>query len=219
MNKYKLPTYTKGEEIFNMVTHIIGASFAIAALVLCVVFAAKHHNVYGVISGAIYGATMIILYIMSSIYHGLSPNLEAKRVFRIIDHCTIFLFIAGSYMPFALCTIREYNTTLGWSIFGLSFGFSILGIILNIIDIEKFKIFSMICYLALGWCGIFTIPILYNSLGIFGIALLASGGVVYSIGAIFYKLGKTKKYMHSIFHIFIIIASILQFLCIVLYVM
>ena len=219
MNKYKLPTYTKGEEIFNMVTHIIGASFAVAALVLCVVFAAKHHNVYGVISGAIYGATMIILYIMSSIYHGLSPNLEAKRVFRIIDHCTIFLFIAGSYMPFALCTIREYNTTLGWSIFGLSFGFSILGIILNIIDIEKFKIFSMICYLALGWCGIFTIPILYNSLGIFGIALLASGGVVYSIGAIFYKLGKTKKYMHSIFHIFIIIASILQFLCIVLYVM
>ena len=219
MNKYKLPTYTKGEEIFNMVTHIIGASFAVAALVLCVVFAAKHHNVYGVISGAIYGATMIILYIMSSIYHGLSPNLEAKRVFRIIDHCTIFLFIAGSYMPFALCTIREYNTTLGWSIFGLSFGFSILGIILNIIDIEKFKIFSMICYLALGWCGIFTIPILYNSLRIFGIALLASGGVVYSIGAIFYKLGKTKKYMHSIFHIFIIIASILQFLCIVLYVM
>ena len=219
MEKYKLPTYTKGEEIFNMITHIVGAAFAIAALVLCVVFAARHHNVYGVISGAIYGSTMIILYVMSSIYHGLSPNVGAKRVFRIIDHCTIFLFIAGSYMPFALCTYRECNTTLGWSIFGVSLGFSILGVILNIIDIEKFKIFSMVCYLALGWCGIFTIPMLYSGIGIPGIALLASGGVVYSIGAVFYKLGKTKKYMHSIFHILIVIASVLQFLCILLYVM
>ena len=219
MEKYKLPNYTKGEEIFNMITHIVGAAFAIAALVLCVVFAARHHNVYGVISGAIYGTSMIILYIMSSIYHGLSPKTGAKRVFRIIDHCTIFLFIAGSYMPFALCTFRECNTTIGWSIFGVSIGFSLLGVILNIIDIERFKIFSMICYLALGWCEIFTIPMLYSGIGIPGIALLASGGVVYSIGAVFYKLGKSKKYMHSIFHILIVIASVLQFLCILLYVM
>ena len=102
-----LPTYTKGEEIFNMTSHIVGAVLGVVALVLCVVFAAIRGNVFGVVSGSIYGVTMIILYTMSSIYHGLSPKRYSKKVFQVLDHCSIFLLIAGSYTPFALCTIRE----------------------------------------------------------------------------------------------------------------
>lgn len=105
-----LPDYTKGEEIFNMTSHIVGGALGIVALVLCVVFAAIHHNVYGVVASAIYGTTMILLYTMSSIYHGLKPFRRAKKVFQILDHCSIFLLIAGSYTPFALCTLREVDT-------------------------------------------------------------------------------------------------------------
>ena len=114
-----LPTYTKGEEIFNMTSHIVGGALGIVATVLCVVFAAIHNNGYGVISGAIYGVTMIILYTMSSIYHGLRPNKFSKKVFQVLDHCSIFLLIAGSYTPFALCTFREYNPIIGWTIFSI----------------------------------------------------------------------------------------------------
>ena len=142
-----LPKYTKGEEIFNMTSHIVGAVLGIVATVLCVVFAAIHGNVYGVVSGAIYGVTMIILYTMSSIYHGLSPKRYSKRVFQVLDHCSIFLLIAGSYTPFALCTIRKYDTASGWIIFGVIWAVAILGIVLSSIDIKKFKVFSMICYL------------------------------------------------------------------------
>ena len=195
-----LPCYTKGEEIFNMTSHIVGGAFGIVALVLCVVFAAIHHYGYGVVSSSIYGVTMIILYTMSSIYHGLNPKRKAKKVFQILDHCSIFLLIAGSYTPFCLVTFREYNTAL------------------NSIDIKKFKIFSMICYLGMGWCIIFTAKLLPKLLGIPGLVLLVAGGVAYTVGAVLYGLGKKKKYMHSIFHLFILLGSILQFFCILLYV-
>lgn len=142
-----LPDYTKGEEIFNMTSHIVGGSFGIVALVLCIVFAAIHHNGYGVVSSSIYGVMMIILYTMSSIYHGLKPERKAKKVFQILDHCSIFLLIAGSYTPFCLVTFREYNAVLGWTIFGIIWAIAILGITLNAIDIKKYKVFSMICYL------------------------------------------------------------------------
>ena len=139
-----LPDYTKGEEIFNMVSHIVGGAVGISALTLCVIIAALHHNVWGVVSSAVYGASMIILYTMSSIYHGLRPNLTAKKVFQIIDHCSIFLLIAGTYTPFTLCSLREYNPFLGWAIFGIIWGAAILGITLNSIDIKAFKKFSAI---------------------------------------------------------------------------
>ena len=213
-----LPDYTKGEEIFNMTSHIIGGAFGIVALVLCVVFSAIHHNVYGVVSSTIYGVTMILLYTMSSIYHGLKPKRKAKKVFQVLDHCSIFLLIAGSYTPFCLVTFREYNAILGWTIFGIIWAIAILGITLNAIDIKKFKIFSMICYLGMGWCIIFTAKLLTELLGIPGLILLVSGGVAYTIGAILYGLGRKKRYMHSIFHLFILLGSILQFFCILLYV-
>ena len=214
-----LPKYTKGEEIFNMTSHIVGAVLGIVATVLCIVFAAIRGNVYGIISGAIYGVTMIILYTMSSIYHGLSPKRYSKKVFQVLDHCSIFLLIAGSYTPFALCTIREYDLASGWIIFGVIWAFAILGIVLNSIDIKKFKVFSMICYLVMGWCIVFKITLLPELLGTVGFVLLLLGGIAYTIGAILYGLGKKHKYMHSVFHLFILLGSLLQFFCILLYVM
>ena len=199
-----LPKYTKGEEIFNMTSHIVGGALGIVALVLCVVFAAVHGNGYGVVSGAIYGVTMVILYTMSSIYHGLNPKRKAKKVFQVLDHCSIYLLIAGSYTPFALCTLREYSTALGWTIFGVIWFVAILGIILNSIDIKKFRVFSMICYLVMGWCIVFKINLLPELLGTAGFVLLLLGGLAYTIGAILYGLGKKHKYMHSVFHLFIL---------------
>ena len=105
-----LPTYTKGEEIFNMTSHIVGAVLGIVALILCIIFAAIHNKPYGIVASSIFGVTMILLYTMSSIYHGLRPNSKAKKVFQVLDHCSIFLLIAGSYTPFALCTLREIDT-------------------------------------------------------------------------------------------------------------
>lgn len=213
-----LPNYTKGEEIFNMTTHIVGGAIGIVAVVLCVIMGAIHKNVYGVVSGAIFGSTMILLYTMSSIYHGLSPKLKAKKVFQILDHCSIFLLIAGSYTPFALCTLREYNTATGWTIFGIIWAMAVIGIILNSIDLKRYKIFSMACYLIMGWCIIFKINILPQLLGTTGFVLLVTGGIVYTLGAVLYGVGKKHKYMHSVFHICICIASLLHFLCILLYV-
>lgn len=214
-----LPKYSKGEEIFNMTSHIVGGALGIVALVLCVVFAAIHHNGYGVVSGAIYGVTMILLYTMSSIYHGLKPERFSKKVFQVLDHCSIFLLIAGSYTPFCLCTFREYNTALGWTIFGIIWAIAILGIVLNSIDIKKYKVFSIICYLGMGWCIIFTANLFPKLLGVGGTVFLVAGGIIYSLGAILYGLGKKHKWMHSIFHLFILLGSLLQFFCILLYVM
>ncbi len=214
-----LPSYTKGEEIFNMTSHIVGVVLGIVATVLCTIFAAIHHNVYGIVSGAIYGVSLILLYTMSSIYHGLSPKLFSKRVFQVLDHCTIFLLIAGCYTPVALCNIREENAVAGWTIFGIIWALAIIGIVLNSIDLKKFKAFSMICYLLMGWCIIFRVDLLIKSVDTAGIILLVAGGIAYTVGAILYGVGKKHKYFHSIFHLFILLGSFLQFFCILLYVM
>ena len=213
-----LPNYTRGEEIFNMTSHIVGGAFGIIALILCVVFSIIHKDAYAVVSTIIYGISMILLYTMSSIYHGLKPEGKAKKVFQILDHCSIFLLIAGSYTPFCLVTFREYNPVLGWTIFGIIWGMAILGITLNAIDIKKYRIFSMFAYLGMGWCVIFTANLLPKLLGIPGLILLLLGGIAYTIGAIFYGFGKKKKYIHSVFHLFILLGSILQFFTILLYV-
>ena len=214
-----LPTYTKGEEIFNMTSHIVGAGFAVIALILCVVFSINRKNTYGLISSIIYGITMILLYTMSSIYHGLNPNRKSKKVFQILGHCSIFLLIAGSYTPFALCTLRAYSPQIGWSIFAINWIMAAIGITLNAIDLKRYRVFSMICYLVMGWCIIVKINILPSLLGMKGFILLALGGVIYTIGAVLYGVGVKVKYMHSVFHLCICVASILQFLCIILYVL
>ena len=141
-----------------------------------------------------------------------------KKVFQIIDHCSIFILIAGTYTPFVLCTLREYNTATGWTLFGIVWGLAILGIVLNSIDLKRYKVFSMICYILLGWCIIFRMNVIIELLTMKGFILLLAGGLVYTIGAIFYGLGKKHKWMHSVFHIACIVASTLQFFCIFFYV-
>ena len=211
-----LPTYTKGEEIFNMVSHIIGGVAGIVTIVLASVFGGVRHNAYGVVSGVIFGISMIFLYTMSSLYHGLKPNTKSKKVFQILDHCAIFVLIAGSYTP--LCTLREYSTALGWIIFGVIWGFAFMGITLNSIDLKKYKVFSMICYLVMGWCIIVKVNILPLLLGIPGFAMLLAGGVIYTIGAILYGIGKKRKYVHSIFHLCVFFGNLLHVLCVLMYV-
>lgn len=214
-----LPTYTKGEEIFNMTSHIVGGVLGIVATTLCVIMSALHNNVYGIVSGAIYGVTMILLYTISSIYHGLSPKRMSKKVFQVLDHCSIFLLIAGSYTPVALCTIRSVSILHGWLIFGIIWGAAALGITLNAIDLQSTKKFSMICYLLMGWCIIFKFNLLIQAMNKNGVILMVAGGVAYTIGAVLYGIGRKKKYFHSIFHLFIVLGSLLQFFSILFYVM
>lgn len=162
---------------------------------------------------------MIMLYTMSSIYHGLSPMKYSKKVFQVLDHCSIYLLIAGSYTPFALCSIRGIDPVMGWVVFGVVWTFAIIGIVLNAIDIKKFKKFSMACYLLMGWCIVFQIRTLYEAIGKNGFILLLVGGISYTVGAVIYGLAKKFRYSHSIFHLFILLGSLLHFLCILLYVM
>ncbi len=212
-----LPTYTKGEEIFNMVSHIVGAVLGIVTIVLTSVFASIHNVKFGVISGVIMGIALLLLYTMSSVYHGLSPRFKAKKIFQIIDHCSIFVLVAGCATPFIMCIFLAENIALGWSIFGLIWSIAILGIVLNSIDLKKYRKFSMICYLAMGWCFLIRIDLLYKYLGLGGLILLIVGGIAYTIGAVLYGIGKKKKWMHSIFHLFCVLGSLLHVLCVIIY--
>ncbi len=198
----------------SAIVHGIGALLSIIALIMCVGVSAHHGNTIAVISSIIYGTTLIILYMMSTLYHSLAVN-NAKRVFRIIDHCSIFLLIAGTYTPFTLVSLEK---PLGYYLFAIIWGIAILGIVLNSINLKKYKIISFISYLVLGWIIIFCYNPLKEAVPFPGILLLLSGGIVYSVGAIFYGFGKKVKYFHSVFHIFVLAASILHFLSILLYV-
>ena len=208
----ELPTYSKGEEIFNMVSHIVGGALGIAALVLCIITAAKAHSAIGVISSCIYGFTLIALYTMSSVYHGLKPGM-AKKVMQVLDHCTIYFLIAGSYTPILLVAMMPKYPVIAWFIFALVWGCAVVACTLTAIDLKKYRVMSMICYLAMGWVIKQTYDVMY--LG--GVVFLVTGGVAYTIGSVLYGLGKTKKWMHSIFHLFILAGSVLHFFAIILY--
>ncbi len=212
-----MPDYTKGEEIFNMVSHIVGGAFGIVALVLTVVFSAIKGDPWGVVSSAIYGSTMIMLYSVSSVYHGLHLNM-GKRVMQVIDHCTIFLLIAGTYTPVALCAIREYSLAWGWVLFGVVWGCAALGITFTAIDMKKYSKMAMIFYIGMGWCIVMAAKPAINSIPFAGLMWILAGGIAYTVGAVLYGLGKKHRYMHSIFHIFVVLGSLLQFFGILFYV-
>ena len=214
----RLPDYTKGEEIMNMVTHIVGGALGIAALVLCVIRAALRGTAIDVVGSAIYGASMILLYTMSSIYHGLRTNM-GKKVMQVIDHCTIYALIAGTYTPVALSALRPVYPALGWGIFAAEWLLAALAITLTAIDLEKYNVFSMICYIGLGWAILPFIPQVLNAMSLTGFLLLLFGGIAYTIGAILYGIGARRHWMHSIFHIFVVLGSVLQFFAIFLYVL
>jgi hemolysin III len=215
--KRAIPDYTRGEEIFNMTSHIAGGVFAIAALILCVFISSMHSNSWGVLAGAIYGSTMIILYSISSIYHGLGNKGTSKKVLQVIDHCAIFLLIAGTYTPLLLCGLRPVHPVFGWIMLGMVWASAILGITLNAIDLKRYTVFSMIYYLGSGLFIIFAIEPMLAVVPVNAFVLLFAGGLSYIIGTIMYGLGRKIRYMHSIFHIFVVGGSVLQFFCIFLY--
>lgn len=206
VKKLKRTTYTLGEEIFNSISHGVGAGLSIAALVLMIIKAAFTRNIYMIISACIFGAMMILLYTMSTLYHAIT-NKKAKKVFQIFDHCTIFLLIAGTYTPYTLVTL---NGTIGWTLFGILWGFAILGIIFNAIDLQRFKKISVVCYLIMGWSIVFAFKPLLENLALGGLIFLFAGGIFYTIGVIFYVL-KRVKYMHSIWHLFVLGGTICHF--------
>lgn len=215
-----LPPYTRGEEIFNMVSHISGGGLGIAMATLCIVKAFLNFDAYQIVSAFIYGFSMIILYTMSSVYHGLIP-ITAKKVFQIIDHCSIFILIAGTYTPIALCTLRPYNPYFGWGLFGFVWAMAVLGVVFNAIDLKKYSVFSNICYIAVGWCVIFVIKPLLSVFSMAGFWWLLAGGISYTVGAVFYAVAAKKKtkYIHSVFHLFVVLGSLLQFVSVFFYVL
>lgn len=211
-----IPDYTLSEELMNSISHGFGAALGIVALVLCVVKSAMKGSVMAVVCSSIYGASMIILYMMSTMYHALKRN-RAKKVFRVIDHCSVYLLIAGTYTPYTLVGLKG---AIGWVLFGIVWAASIVGITLNAVSISKFKVFSMITYIAAGWVIIIAMKPLIDAIEFEGILLLLLGGVAYTLGAVLYMVGKKKnlKYAHSIFHFFVLIGSLLHFFSIYFYV-
>lgn len=214
----ELPTYTRGEEIFNMVSHIVGGAIGLIGMVLCIIFSAVHQNGYAIVGSIIYGISMIFLYTMSSIYHGLKPTRKAKKVMQILDHCTIYVLIAGTYTPILLSSIMKIDQVAAWTMLAIVWIFAILGIVLNAIDLKQFRVFSMICYIAMGWCIIFRIDLVIKSLGMTGFILILLGGIIYTLGTILYGVGRKVKYMHSMFHLCVVIGTLLQLIAIILYV-
>ena len=212
-----MPNYTRGEEIFNMTSHVVGAAFGILALVLTVVFSALRGNAWSVVGSAIYGSTMILLYTVSSVYHGLHLNM-GKRVMQVIDHCTIYLLIAGTYTPVALGAIRQYSLAWCWALFGVVWGCAALGIVFTAIDMNRFEKLSMVLYLGMGWCIVMAAKPAMASIPLAGLGWILAGGVAYTVGAVLYGLGSRYRYMHSVFHVFVVAGSVLQFFGIFFYV-
>ena len=216
LSERHLPDYTRGEEIVNMVTHIVGGGMGVIALTLCVILAALRGNTYGVVGSAIYGGCMIALYTMSSVYHGMRPG-TAKKVMQVLDHCTIYFLIAGTYTVIALSALRPLYPGLGWGMFGFQWALTALAVTLTAIDLKKYNAFSMICYICMGWAILPFMKQTISALTMPGFMLLLSGGIAYTIGAVLYGIGSKKRWMHSVFHIFVDLGSLLQFLSILLF--
>ena len=206
--------YTLGEEIFNSVSHGVGVLLSIAALVLLIVFAAIRSNGYGLAGAIVYGISLILLYSMSMVYH-IVQKPKAKKVLRIFDHCSIFILIAGTYTPYLLVCLEN---PLRWIMFGVIWGVTVVGILLNAISLDKFKKLSMVCYVGMGWAVVFTIKRISAVIGTLGTVLLFVGGVVYTLGIIFYAM-KKYRYTHSVWHLFVLAGSIFQYFSVLLHVL
>ena len=201
-----------------MVTHIVGGAIGVATLVLCVLIASFHQSALGVVCASIFGISMIALYTMSSVYHGLRPNL-AKRVFQVMDHCTIYFLIAGTYTPILLCSMAKQYPIAAWITFGAVWGLAALAATLTAIDLHKYKIFSQICYIGMGWAVIFSLRQAIQCLGTDGFALVLGGGLFYTFGAVLFSIGKKVRYFHSVFHIFVLLGSVCHSLAVMFYVL
>ncbi len=212
----QLPVYSRGEELMNMITHIVGGALGVVVLLTCVVRAALDDNYYGILSCTIYGTTFITMFTISSVYHGLKPGMS-KKVMQVIDHCTIYFLIAGTYTAVVLAAIRPVYPKLGWGLFIFEWVLAVAAAILTAIDLKKYNVFSMVCYIGMGWA---VIPFAKQTLEVMtlpGFLLLLFGGIAYTVGSILYGLGKKKKWMHSVFHIFVVLGALLQYFSVLLY--
>lgn len=205
----KQRSYTLGEEIFSSVTHGIGTLLAVGGTVVLIVAAAVYGDALTVVSTAVFGASMIILYCMSTLYHAITHP-KAKQFFRVMDHNTIFFLIAGTYTPITLTILRG---TLGWVLFGVIWGVAIVGIVLNSVNLERFRKPSVACYIAMGWVIVIAIRPLLQKMDAACLWLLVAGGVFYTVGVIFYAIKKVR-YFHPIWHIFVLLGSLCHYLSI-----
>ncbi len=215
--------YTLGEEISNSITHGIGSLLSIAALVIMVVVAAIHHNTIGVVTSAIFGASLIILYTMSTLYHAIS-NEKAKKVLKVFDHCTIYLLIAGSYTPFTLVALRSINSAKAWVIFSIVWAIAVFGIVMYAFFKNRFKVLNIVSYIVMGWVVLIALPEIIQFFKVnnamAGFYLLLAGGLSYTLGVIFYALQKKNlRYFHTIWHLFVLSGSICHFLSVTLFVL
>lgn len=211
-----LPVYSRGEELMNMITHIVGGALGVVVLLSCVILAALRDNFFGILSCTIYGTTFITMFTISSVYHGLAPGM-GKKVMQVIDHCTIYFLIAGTYSAVVLSAIRPVYPALGWGLFIFEWTLALLAATLTAIDLKKYEIFSMVCYIGMGWA---IIPFWRQTLvamTIPGFLLLLAGGIAYTIGAILYGLGVKQKWMHSVFHIFVVLGALVQYFAVLFY--
>ena len=211
MAKIKIPKYSLAEELINSISHGIGAIFAIIALVMCLI---KASTVSAVISCIIYCLLMLILYVISCIYHALSPNVKGKKVLRVIDHCNVMLMVAGTYMPICLSLFDGFTC---WITFSIVWVITIIGVVFNAINVDKYAIVSVICNLLLGWGAVVLVKPMLELISLKAINLLILGGILYTIGSILYGLGSKIPYMHSIFHFFVLAGSVCHFIFIYLY--
>lgn len=209
--KIKIPVYSLGEEIFNSISHGIGALLSIAALVLMVI---KAQGALAKVTVTLFGTTMIILYTISCIYHALSFRVEGKKVLRVLDHCNVYLLVYGTYIPVCLIGV---GGSLGWFLFGLVSCITVLGIVLTSIKIDKFQILEVICHLINGWSILIGLSKLCETIGKTGIFYLILGGILYTVGSIIYGIGSKKKYMHCLFHLFCLCGTFLHFWMIYFY--
>lgn len=214
MESEKVTYYEKKEEKINVISHAVGLALSIAALVLLVVYASKYGSIKHVVSFSIYGASLIVLYAASTMYHYVqSPKLRFRL--NIFDHAAIYVLIAGTYTPFTLVVLKGW---VGWTIFGVSWGLALLGVILKLFFIGKYDKLSTIAYVLMGWLIIFAIKPLVNNLATAGLIWLLGGGLLYTIGAILYSI-RSIKYNHAIFHIFVLLGSFCHFIAVFFYVL
>ncbi len=205
--------YSLGEEIANSLTHGLGIGLAIAALVILVAFAVLANDGFKLASAIVYGVTLVVQYAASTLYHAL-PQPRVKHIFKILDHCGIYLLIAGTYTPFCLVTLREAN---GWWLFGVIWGLAILGIAFEAFWAYRPRWVSTLLFLGMGWLVIASMGPLVDNLAPAGLRLLVAGGLAYTVGTVFYLLERIH-YMHAVWHLWVLAGSVLHFLAVLLYV-
>ncbi|WP_112181963.1 MULTISPECIES: hemolysin III family protein [Paraliobacillus] len=206
--------FSKGEEIANAITHGIGVLLSIAALVVLIVFSSLEGNAWHIISFTLFGVTMVLLYTSSTLLHSF-PEGKAKDVFEILDHSSIYFFIAGSYTPFLFVVVQGAQ---GWTLFGIVWGLAIGGTIFKIYFVKKFLFISTMLYVVMGWMIIFTWGPLTEKLDPNGIILLVIGGLLYTLGAIFY-VWRGFKFHHALWHVFVLAGTVMIFFCVLWYVL